>query len=51
MTLEAHVRDGRDVFVTNDKKAFINNGGRDALQSFLKTRILAKEEFLQELHS
>ena len=51
MILEAHVRNGRDVFVTDDKKAFTNNGRRDALRSFLKTRILTKEEFLQELQS
>jgi predicted nucleic acid-binding protein len=51
MILEAHVRNGRDVFITDDKKAFINNGRRDALRSFLKTRILTKEEFLQELQS
>lgn len=47
--LETHVRDGREIFVTDDRKGFIDNGRRDALQSLLKTRILTREEFLQEL--
>ena len=51
MILEAHVRDGREVFVTDDKKAFIDNGRRDALQSLLNTRIRNREEFLQELQN
>jgi hypothetical protein len=29
MILEAHVREGRDIFITNDKKGFINNGRRE----------------------
>ena len=48
MILEAHAREKRDIFVTNDKKGFINNGRRDELQTVLKTRILTREEFLRE---
>lgn len=49
MILEAHAREGRDIFVTNDKKGFIDDGRREKLQSLLKTRILTREEFLREL--
>jgi hypothetical protein len=51
MILEAHAREGRDIFITNGKKGFINNGRREKLQSLLKTRILTREEFLRELRS
>ena len=47
--LDAHAREGRDVFVTDDRKGFIDNGKREALQSLLNTRILTREEFLHEL--
>jgi hypothetical protein len=49
MILEAHAREGRDIFVTNDRKGFIDDGRREKLQSLLKTRILTHEEFLREL--
>ena len=46
MILEAHVRAGRNVFVTNDRKAFVRNGRRDLLNAKFDTRILTKQEFL-----
>jgi len=49
MILDAHAREGRDVFVTDDRKGFVDNGKRETLQSLLKTRILTQDEFLQEL--
>ena len=51
MILEAHAREGRDIFVTNDRKGFIDDGRREKLQSLLKTRILTREEFLEELRN
>ena len=50
MILNAHPREGRGIFVTDDKRGFLENGRREKLQSLLKTRILTREEFLQELH-
>jgi len=49
MILCTHVRDRREVFVTDDRKAFINDGRREALQNLLGTRIVTREEFLHEL--
>lgn len=49
MALEAHVSAGRSVFVTADRRAFINNERRDALQQLLSTRILTPEEFCNHL--
>ena len=49
MLLDARAREGREIFVTDDKKGFIKNGRRERLQSLLKTRILTQEEFLHEL--
>lgn len=49
MILEAHAREGRDLFVTNDRKGFIDDGRRERLQALLKTRIMTSEEFLEEL--
>ena len=46
MILEAHARDGRDIFVTNDKKGFIRAGRRAELESLLETRIMTEQEFL-----
>ena len=46
MILEAHVRSGADLFVTDDKRAYINHGRREALQERLGVRILLVQEFL-----
>jgi predicted nucleic acid-binding protein len=46
LILEAHIREGRDVFVTNDKKAFVNHGKREKLEAAFSIRILTSQEFL-----
>lgn len=46
MILEAHVREGRDVFVTTDRKAFINHERRQKLEALCSTRIMTPEEFV-----
>ena len=51
MILEAHVRDGRSIFVTNDHKGFIRHGRRERLESALGTRILSRVEFESLLSS
>ncbi|MBX9877592.1 MAG: hypothetical protein K2Y22_03965 [Candidatus Obscuribacterales bacterium] len=51
MILTAHVRDQRDIFVSNDTRAFVNNGRREILQDVLKTKIMTKAEFLDYLKS
>jgi hypothetical protein len=33
MILSAHIRDGRDIFVTNDRKGFIQGGLRERLET------------------
>lgn len=46
MILVAHVRSGRDILVTNDKKAFIGNGSlRNKLETLCSTRIMNADEF------
>jgi len=45
--LEAHIREKRDVFVTDDKRAFINHGRKKKIEDKFNTRILTKEEFLK----
>ena len=47
--LEAHVRDGRDVFVTDDEKDFIHDGRRERLEAELRTRILTRVEAIAEI--
>lgn len=46
-----HIREKRCVFVTNDKKGFIDGGRRDLLQGQFGTRILTADEFLQTCSS
>lgn len=46
MILCAHVRDRRDIFVTNDTKAFVKDGRRQALEAALNTRIMTVQEFV-----
>jgi hypothetical protein len=46
MILCAHVRQGRDIFVTNDRKGFIDHGRRESLQAAFETRIMTEAEFI-----
>lgn len=41
-----HVREKRDIFVTNDRKGFINDGRRELLEQRFATKIHTPEEFL-----
>jgi hypothetical protein len=45
MILEAHLRARRDIFVTEDRRAFVHRGRREQLQSSFGTRIMTKSEF------
>ena len=45
MILYAHIREGREVFVTNDARAFVDHGRRETLQSEFPTQIMTREEF------
>jgi len=47
LIFEGHVRNGRDVFVTNDERAFIRDGRRQRLETTFSTRIMTSAEFLQ----
>lgn len=51
MILEAHCREKCDIFVSNDKKAFIGKDGelRKKLESLCSTKILTFDEFLKWL--
>ena len=46
MILEAHVRSGADLFVTDDARAYVKHGRREALEERLGARILLVPEFL-----
>jgi len=46
LIFEAHVREGRDIFVSNDEKAFVKQGRRAKLQNRFKTQILTRQQFL-----
>lgn len=45
MILSAHLREGRELFVTKDGTAFIDHGRREALQSEFATQIMTPKEF------
>jgi hypothetical protein len=49
LILEAHIREARDVLVSNDERAFIRYGRRAQLQSTFGTRILSRSEFVDAL--
>ena len=50
ITLEAHIRNGFDIFCTNDRAQFINDGRRENLQkTFKKLKIMTTEELAEEL--
>lgn len=44
LILEAHVRHGRHIFVTADRRAFIRHGHREALQAVCRTTIVEPSE-------
>ncbi len=44
----AHVREGRDIFVTCDTKAFVTGGRRGTLEGVFSTRILTPPECIDE---
>lgn len=48
MILTTHIRDGRNIFVTEDVKGFIgrNNEIKKKIESLFKTRVMRKQEFL-----
>lgn len=45
LILEAHVRAERDIFVSNDERAFVRHGRREVLEQELTTRIMCRREF------
>lgn len=49
MILEAHAREHRDVFITNDKKDFYRDGRREQLEALCSTRIYTVDEFVEHL--
>ena len=48
LILYAHVREGRDIFVTDDERAFVKADRRLLLETEFGTRIMTKREFLKE---
>ncbi len=49
MILDAHAREGRDVFVTKDEKAYVKHGRRETLEALCSTRIMTVDQFLDWL--
>lgn len=51
MILTAHIREGRDIFVTEDIKGFIgrNNEIKKKIENLFKTKIMRKQEFIAYL--
>ncbi len=45
LILEAHIREGRNIFVTNDERGFIRDGRREKLEALFPVRILTRAEF------
>ena len=43
-----HLRNGGEIFVTNDTKGFIKGDRRITLKTVLYTRIMTRDEFLIE---
>src|SRR5262249_4808204 len=46
MILSTHIRQRREIFVTNDAKGFIQGGCRERLQSEFGAQIMTADEFL-----
>ena len=51
MAFASHVRERRDIFVTDDEKGFIRHGRRSCLEGTYSTRIMTTQEFLEYLDS
>lgn len=51
MILSAHIRAGRDIFVTNDAKGFISHGRREKLASMFGVRIMTAIEFINHCNA
>lgn len=51
MVLLAHTRSKRDIFVSNDEKAFIRNGRREQLEKMFNTKIMNEDDFISFLKS
>lgn len=53
LILASHKRDGRDILITNEKKAFIGKSGllRNKLESVCSTRIMNVDEFITYCNS
>lgn len=49
MILCAHIRSGRDVLVSNDRRAFIDHGRREAIEATFGTKVMTVAEFEQYL--
>ena len=47
MILSAHIREGRDIFVTNDVKGFIRGGRRELLEREFGMQVMTAVEFLK----
>lgn len=47
MILSAHIREGRQIFVTSDVRGFIQGGRRELLEREFGTKIVTAEEFLK----
>lgn len=47
MILSAHIREGRQIFVTNDAKGFIQGGCRESLQREFGIQVMTADEFLK----
>ena len=47
MIICAHAREGRNIFVTDDKKGFINHGRRQKLERTFNTKIMTRQEFIE----
>lgn len=46
MILSAHIREGRDIFVTNDIRGFISDNRRKQIEERFNTKIMTSVEFL-----
>lgn len=45
MILCAHVRAGRDILVTDDRRAFVDHGRRDEIAEVYRTWVMTSLEF------
>lgn len=45
MILQAHAREGRDIFVSGDTRAFFKHGRREQLSAVARSQIMSRVEF------